>query len=50
MHADVAAALELILENNALVHVLAEGRSGDVAAEKNRPVGSLVRPFVEDVG
>jgi len=50
VHADVAVALELIIENHALVHVLAEGRAGDVANEKNEPVGSLVRPFEEEVG
>ena len=41
--------MELILEDNALVHVLAEGRTGDVAAEEARPVGSLVCPFVKEV-
>ena len=50
MHADVTAALKLVLEDNGLEHVLAKGGAGDVAAEEDRPVGCLVGPFVEEVG
>ena len=50
MHADITAALKLALEDNSLVHVLAESRTGNVAVEEDGSVGRLVCPLVEEVG
>jgi hypothetical protein len=50
MHADIAAALKLVFEDNSLIHILAESSTCNVAGEKNGLAVRLVCPFVKEVG
>jgi len=50
VNADVATALELVLEENRIPHVDTESRNSDVTTEKERPIRSFIGPFVETMG
>jgi hypothetical protein len=50
MDADIATALELVLEENCVPHFDAEVGNKDVATEKDIPVCGFVSPFVKEVG
>jgi hypothetical protein len=42
--------VELVLEDNCPIHILAKSGTGNIAIEEDGPIGRLVGPLVKEVG